>query len=431
MSVLETFYLLFKSDTTDLDKGVERVTKSIKTLGSDLVRAGAAYIAVRKVLSEVGSAMSYGIQIGQASQALQVNASALDMWGNAVKKTGGTVEGFQSSILSLAEHTGTTVPVALKLLPKLADAFHRMGQMQALKYGKMLGLDTPTILLLQQGRREVDAVLARQKELGTVTQQDAIAFAKFNYELSNTGHGFRSLFLDLLAGALPFIDKVLVAFQDMTIYLRKHSNLIVGALIPISVVLGVIAAEAVIAEWPLYALTAAFLALSAAVALAYDDFKVFQRGGDSVIGDMLKKWPFLGAVIKNVFSGIKAVFQSVKWAVGVLLDDIQAIVDAAHILGGVLEKIWAKFHHTSSKSLEFNMRQGQEVLSNVSLSRIGLQTPASVLNSSRQNVNSIGIQSITINTQATDAKGISAGLTTELQRQLNQAYNTASDGRLA
>ena len=62
-------------------------------------------------------------------------------------------------IKSTRQHFGISAGVALKTLPQLADAFKRLGNFRSQYYGKLFGLDEATILLLQQGRREVEAII--------------------------------------------------------------------------------------------------------------------------------------------------------------------------------------------------------------------------------------------------------------------------------
>ena len=206
MSVLETLYILFKGDASQLkreeqdvrrenqkteqsfkslDKTSNQINNSFVTMGRSLAGLVAGLYSVSAVLGGFHNAVNYANSLGIASQALNVNAEALDVWGDAVRLTGGSAESFQASLRSLAEHLGTTGNVALKILPQLADSFQRLGNFRAQQFGKMLGMNESTILLLQRGRREVDEVLKRQKELGVVTKNQIEVSRKFNYELGN------------------------------------------------------------------------------------------------------------------------------------------------------------------------------------------------------------------------------------------------------
>ena len=89
MSILDTFYILFKSDTKELKKGAEEAEKttkhldeSLKKLGRDSESVGHSFLAMAEsftgliagafsaatVISGVSSALEYGQQLSQTSK---------------------------------------------------------------------------------------------------------------------------------------------------------------------------------------------------------------------------------------------------------------------------------------------------------------------------------------------------------------------------
>lgn len=302
MSILETFYILFKSDASDVKKGADeaerstqKLDNSLKDVGKDSEKAGRSFLNLMRsasgalgaivstgaVFSSLKSAVDSVREIGDVSRELNVNVEALDAWGHAVQRTGGTAAQFQSSLKSLADHFNTAPAVALKSLPALADAFSRMNQAQANAYGKSLGIDQSTIYLLQQGRREVEATIKQQKELGLVTQQDVAITRKFDNALYDLGRVFQSFQREAALPALPILTK---AFN----YLVEHKDLIKGALIAIGGAVAAMGVSFAIAN-PAIAAVAASLA---AFSLAYEDYQKFKEGAPSVIGlgvDKFKK----------------------------------------------------------------------------------------------------------------------------------------------
>src|SRR5690606_28058201 len=114
MSIIETFYILFKSDTSSIKKGAEeaeavteKVAASLKKVDAGATTAGrsflgfahsasrllAAYVGAGAVLSTFKTSASYINDIGNASRALNVNVEDLDAWGYAVTRAGGTAQG--------------------------------------------------------------------------------------------------------------------------------------------------------------------------------------------------------------------------------------------------------------------------------------------------------------------------------------------------
>ncbi len=318
MSVLDTFFTLFKSSgVEDVEKDNDRakksndkldeslkgsrktsddLTRSFKSMGSELIGLATAGLSVASILSKLKSSVSYTIDLAQVSRVLNVNISDLDAWGNAVKKTGGTVQTFESSLQNLAMHLGTTGDVALKVLPQFADSFQKLGRYGSMKYGAMLGMDESLILLLQKGRREVESVIKQQKELGVVTQHDAEVALKFNSAWTNTTQTFRTLFAETATDILPLLTTLLSAFTETGSYLQGHREAIAGALMAIG-------GAALYAARGFFTLRRAMLALIPLAGIVYEDLKAFSQGKDSFIGEQAAKH-------KLVFKEVRAFVQA-------------------------------------------------------------------------------------------------------------------------
>lgn len=297
-SPLESLYILVKLETDQLKKGLADTQAQVKNLEKgfeNLGKAGdkvahsfddvlksttklfAQYLSFRSVLSGAKGAVASIREVGQAARELNVDVSTLDAWGSAVERLGGSASGFQSSLDSLAQHFGTTNDIALRALPKLADTFSKLNPLQARNYGKALGLDQSTILFLQQGRREVEATVKQQKELGSVTREQVEVTNKFDNALSSLSRVFQNLQREATLPALPLLTK---AFD----YLVQHGDLIEGALIGVGIAVAAMGASFAIANPEIAALVASLTAFS----LLYEDFKAFRNGDDSLIGTLFK-----------------------------------------------------------------------------------------------------------------------------------------------
>ena len=433
MAILDTFYILFKADSKDAEKSFKGVNTAIDKMDQSLNRFTRRWLSLYAIFKGLTSAVGYAFELTQASQALNVNIEELDAWGGAVQKTGGTVEGFTKSLESMAEHLGTSPKIALQLLPKVADQFKRLSQVQALRYGKLLGLDTPTILLLQQGRREVEALIARQKELGVVTTRDAAIFKHFQNSMQNAGRGFKSLIRDYILQIIPALDLALEKFSEFTIYIRKHSGLVKGALIPVAAVFVGIAGSIIAANIPMAIFVGSVIALGAAFALAYDDIQTFAEGGDSVIGRMLERWPELGKVIKWVFNDLKLAGENILWFFGKILDAINDIIKAGKLIDKIISPYIDKFTAELGKQgADVHLFGAKSAIETASRSPLTSQIGSGIFNTNNggnKEVN-LTISEITINTQATTPTDIAYGLGVELQKQLRQTQNDIAGGVL-
>lgn len=280
--------------------------------------------------------------------------------------------------------------MALKTLPQLADVFSRLNRPAALQYGKILGLDEATILLLQQGRREVDAVVNRQKELGVITDKNADTFLNFRNTLNETGDSFRFLFTTLALAAIPTLTELLNGTTKVFQYVTEHKDVVVGSFTAIAAAIGLMLA-------PILSTYAAVAALIAAIGVLYEDVKAFKEGRNSFLGDITKKYGY-------------------------------HIPSPEELKGQSIENRKAFEQYQALPLID-------KLLTLVGQSPINNQTSSSILNSLKiNNANpSVSIGDITIQTQATDAVGISHDLREELTKQwgYEQAANYFADGKYA
>lgn len=415
MSVFSTLYVLLKGDTSDAEKSLDRVddktkkvTGSLGNLVKEFTGVIAGFVSVAAAIKGVSSGVSYAIQLDQASRALNVNAQALDVWGNAVQTVGGTTEGFQQSLKSLATHLNIRNQDALRLLPMLADTFKRAGTERSMALGSRLGLDQGTIMLLQKGRRGLDEVIARQKELGIITKKDTEIAQKFNQQWIETTHAFRSMFITTGTTVLPVLTKIVSALSLVAQFFRNHSSFIEGSLVAIGggalwASRGFLAlrASALLAAAPVIALGLAF-------ALVYDDLKTFMDGGDSLIGRMFDRWPKALEAVKVGFETLGNVMRTV----GLMFDDI---------LGKQLTpKDIVNINDATSRPLGLSLGiprvQSPELRAANEVFDVANRSPINTANSSifnRGDSNraiTINTGPITITTEATDAEGIAGAL---------------------
>jgi hypothetical protein len=430
MSILETFYILFKSDTTELKKGteeakkttdkltesikasdvaVEHIGRSFQSFAGYLTSAVAAFISVGAVVGGLKDAITYDIELGRTSKALGVNVSQLDAWGQAVQRTGGTASGFQNSLKSLADHFNTTASVAIKALPQLADALSKVSRFSAFKFGKSLGLDEATILLLQQGRREVESILKQQKELGVVTKEQIDIAIKYDNSLANLNHSFRTLYNAIAIPLAPYLITFMEKFTKAIQYLTAHKDLITGALYAIGAAFGVIALPIIIATAPIILMTGLILGLIALFAILFEDFKVDSAGGQSALHDWWVEW-------RKFFKWIGD-----KW--DWITEKLQKFLN---LIRG--KTVFSLMDEANKNSIA----EGNRLASIASNTPINTQTSSNIVNSQAFARNSsINTGPITINTKATDAEGVAKDLDINLKYQLRDTTNYFADNTYA
>lgn len=90
-------------------------------------------------------------------------------------------------------------------------------------------------------------------------------------------------------------------------------------------------------NWPLVAMIAGFLALAAAVALVVDDFETWRDGGESVIGDLIKQFPWLEDAINGIAQAVDDVMAGFS-EFGMVMGGIMA--ELAPPIGDLLSALW-------------------------------------------------------------------------------------------
>lgn len=400
-SVLETFLILFESNADEVDRGnqhakqsTDRLNDTLRTTDklsnvagesfTEMIRSAAgaltAALSVGAIVSGVFAAATRNDNLNDFTERLDLNIETVSAWGDAVALNGGTAEGFQQTLDGLTEAVNTfavkgasrVAPFfkelgvdmvdaqgnardVMDLLPELADAFEGLTKQESSGLGKKIGLDQGTILLLQQGRREVDAQIARQKELGVVTKEAAEIAANFNDAQDDTAKVFRSLFTVIGTSVLPVFTSILRGVQSVGAFLTKHSDFMVGLLIALGAAVAFYAlppmisfAAATIAAFaPFILLGLAVAAAAAAFALLYDDVMNYIDGNDSLIGQILNAFPMIGDVIDWLVDVVVGLWDAVSWVFESILSILEISLEGWKLFFGLIYDGVASFVQSS------------------------------------------------------------------------------------
>ena len=249
--------------------------------------------------------------LNRFSQNIGLDVPTISAWGNAVEELGGSAKGLQGSLdmlskaqtelrltgesslipyfsalsVSLADVTGKARPVD-EILLDLSDRFSHMDRTTANNMGRMMGIDQDTMNLLLQGRQEVELMIRRQKESNAVTKQQAEEAARLQRRIADLKQGFNAFGRDLLQLATPALEKLLGMLQGFGDWVRANSETVKAFLAMAAV--GITAISVAALANPFTLIIAGVLALSAAIALLWQDYQTWKRGGDSLID--WEKW---------------------------------------------------------------------------------------------------------------------------------------------
>jgi hypothetical protein len=304
----------FKTDTSGLQEGEQKfsffkdnIFKIAGTIGAVL---GGSFF-VNEMANAADETNKFARSIGIAVEEL----GALEF---ATQRQGATVGGLRASLTSLAKVIGEAgkgealglygidvtkesgqVKNATELIIELNEKFTGLTQIQQFDLAGQMGISQDTIRLLQTAPNELQGLLGEARKYGVLTEEDGKKAEAFNDSLTNLQQVVNKLkwsfgppiaaltiFFQVLADGLSFVRQNQQFFTILT--------LILGTLAAKFVFLKTQAALAWIAvAAPVIGVIAVLTLLAAAV----DDVITFFKGGDSVLGDMIKKWPQLGKVV--------------------------------------------------------------------------------------------------------------------------------------
>lgn len=401
-------------------------------------------------------------------------------------KDSGARKDFEAWGLSFQDAEGQALGATDAMLA-LAESLESVSRAEGLARIKKLGIeDAATIELLLKGRTEVERYMQAQKDLGVVTEEQAETTREYYAALGTLGNRLTSVGNSIAATILPALTQFLDMLSGLVQWATENQHLVEGFfmgaataitawLLPAMVRL---ALATLAATWPWLLLAAAIAAVGAAFALAWEDFKAWQEGQPSLLGELLGSYEDFTANLQALFDALN--FEKfMKW-----ISDVAAalapIIAAAQMLagfagGGLNQSIVQPSSEVPSDPTErlewFKSQQGfavpegvsnapqpkvgagafvgqqsspaanagaafgaglirppsvvagQSMLNGAASAPQGLAAPTSVTQTSTVNVGQV-----TVNTQATDAQGMAAAAKQALTEELRGTAAAFDDG---
>lgn len=427
MSILDTFFLMFEGDASGAKKASEETEKASEKTAHEVAKHGeqmkhsaheveeensrlaesfdqvrehahemterliehalevaAAFKAlfeVEKLVENFFEQAEKSDQLGETARQIGVNVEQLDAWGQAVRRVGGTAEGFEGSLkaiefrmqrIALAAAEGkkggdrssrffkalgidpSEAQDIFKLLEEIPKKIENMPKQQSNALLRGIGFDDGTIRLLQAGGKEVEELIEKQKRLGSITMEDAETAERFNREWMDVKELFRNITVAADTEFLPALQSLLESVEAFVEFLRDHAELVKGFFIGLATAaiiageaFGVLGAILGFVFSPVVLITGAVLGLIAAFAFLYDDIIAFGEGNNSVIGELAKRWPIVGEVVMDLIEVFKWLWATIKEGASDIIGWVERIPEGfeqwKEIIGSVIEWIKATF----------------------------------------------------------------------------------------
>jgi len=326
MTVLDTLITRFgfETDKSGLDKAEQGLT-DFKGAAIKVAAAVGAILGGVYFLKVIAEAADETLKWADSNGVVIESLGELEF---ATQRQGGSVEGLRSSLsninraigevsrgvgrakiafedygLSIKNSNGTT-KTADELLVDLNRKFVTLSKAQQFDLATKMGIDKGTIRLLQTAPDEIAKLRREASKLGVLTRQDAMAAADYMDGLTNIGQAISALkfeiggfFFGPLANFFKTMADGIALIKDNIQFVNIFIG-VLGVLVAWYKRAAIWAAIMWIASLgPIAAVVAGVALLAAGIALLVDDFIAFFNGQDSMIGDLVKKWPKLGKLI--------------------------------------------------------------------------------------------------------------------------------------
>lgn len=400
----------------------------------------------------------------------------------------GRAKTFKALGISLRDVNGEAKD-AVQGMVELAGAVEGMGREKAVFRIKELGItDNRTVELLLKGRQEVERMLRVQKEQGVVTKESAERIRVYSESMAKLRQSAGVATSGIVNLILPAVTWFINKLDAVVSWMNRYDTFVKGFFIGLTTILTVMFLPAVIsAATAVWALIAPFLAVAAPIlavvtlfALLYDDVMNFLDGNDSLIGQISEKYPLVGQHIKAMVSLASAAFnlltgdtEAASKAFSIFTEYIGTLADKitgglisafgavssyvgqvwAYISGifdkvaSVIQKIgkWLGFgggddiqvttsnvnkgiNDAEARAAE-NMQAAQTQLNQAAANPVNSVTSNAISNA-RNTHNEMNVQvgQVTVQTQATDAQGISQSIGGELSDQLKNLQSDSASG---
>ena len=482
--LVDVLKMIFEFETKDAEKSVKKVQKSTEELVKDMLSGdkaaeklgGSIKDMAKNALGALGAALAVSSTIGGAlgraddiaaiertSNALGIAIEDVDAFGSAMERLGGDAQGARDSLTDMAESIGEALQDvesgrakafdalgvslrdvsgdsigAIEGMLRLSDAVQGLSQGEAVFRIKELGItDNRTVEAILKGRKELERLMAVQKAANPLTKEQAERAKQLNEAMGgwrNSVKGAASQFFDMLIPALTKAIEWLTVIVD---WAGEHKDFVVGFFGAIAAVVAAIylpamitaAAATLAATWPIIAIGAAIAAAAVAFALIYDDIMNFIDGNDSMIGNMMEKYPLVKTLVMGIVEAFKFMGDVVGAVFSSLILGFQQVIDfislgISQIASGISSV--AGFFGIGG-DVDVNGANAQ--MAAASANPMNAVSSNAISNTAKNNKETnVQVGQVTVQTQATDSQGISQAIGGDLSAQLKNLEAETATG---
>lgn len=264
MSVLDTFTVVFKGDSTDLQKSLKGVqqqldelhkkvnkTQDEKKLVAELeksyahlqkrikesnketddlgkgfkrviengVAAAASFLGIRAALVKAADIAAFNSDLSVQGKIIGQNTQDIAAYGAAVEAAGGSMDGFRNYIQQATEkaaEAGLKLPPIATFFRNIRKELEGLSDNEKLRRLNLLGITDPGMIsLLEASNTEFERAIALAEQHARVTQKDAAAARDFEKSWSSVKTALSAAVTTLETPILPLLTKFLNYWSNM------------------------------------------------------------------------------------------------------------------------------------------------------------------------------------------------------------------------
>lgn len=390
----------FEYDPEDLATFKSDIDKTSKLIGK-LIKVSS--LAATAITGMVVASTKASDEQGKLADEIGETVETIDALQFALTRSGGSSEGMSNTLQQLAIRAseaargiGTGVEAfgilgvsvndangeiktTEELLLEISKEFQGLSNLQQIELADKLGVKD-SIRLLQQGPAAIRELTNEAKLLGVTTAEDAEIAAEFQDSLTDMWQIVKEISRTLTRSFAPamielrnlfknwWIDNRAIIEQNLPKYIDTAAKAIkvlaiaagafiafrlVGHLLTLASALKGITTATLAANAAAFLLPALIAAGVTAFAVLAQDAKVFFEGGESFIGDMIKKFPewesqiisvaaafaTLGKLIGMAVEGWKLIFTDGPDVIRSMLTELDTFIQKSEVLSGVFTAI--------------------------------------------------------------------------------------------
>ena len=331
----------FKNMFANLKKQTQGFSNDTKRILGGLSRILGTYFSYAFLKNSVAGFVNRGMLADEASSLLGITPGRFDNIAHAFNRFGveaASMEGQLSAINKqiqqaekgtgrlkiVLEKFGLTIKKANGEIMSADEFLLSMGEQLKDFDGKtrgailaMMGFDSSIQSAFGDGGEALMNFYKKQQELAMITEKDTKLAKKWTFQLKDLKDQMDRIRNAIARFLLPIITKIAEMITEFVEWIFKHKQAFTAILITVALLLApilktltaiVVKTALLLAPW------IGFVALITGIVLVFEDIYYYFKGYNSVTGEFVKKWKFLGTFLD--------IFKPLIMGIGTALEDI-------------------------------------------------------------------------------------------------------------